>query len=64
VRENPKQAAHEFGSLKMVGPRQVIDQQFIDEIKQYEEQMKKLTGKKKGGAVQTKSGLLKVKRKK
>jgi hypothetical protein len=64
VRENPKQAAHEFGSVKMVGPRQVIDQQFIDEMKKYEEHMKKLTGKKKGGAVQTKSGLLKVKRKK
>lgn len=64
VRENPTQAPQEFGSLKMVGPRQVIDQQFIDEMKKYEEHMKKLTGKKKGGAVQTKSGLLKVKRKK
>ena len=27
IRENPKQAPHEFGSLKMVGPRQIIDQQ-------------------------------------
>jgi hypothetical protein len=51
IRENPKQAPHEFGSLKMVGPRQIIDQQMIDEIKQYEEQMKKLTGKKAGGAI-------------
>ena len=51
VRENLKQAPQEFGSLKMVGPRQIIDQQLIDEIRQYEEAMKRLTGKKKGGAV-------------
>ena len=51
VRENPAQAAQEFGSLKMIGPRQIIDQQMVDEIKQYEEAMKRLTGKKKGGAV-------------
>jgi len=51
IRENPKQAPQEFGSLKMVGPRQTIDQQLIDEIKMYEEKMKRLTGKKKGGAV-------------
>ena len=56
VRENPKQAPQEFGSLKMVGPRQVIDQQLIDEIKQYEEQIKKLTGKKKGGTVHKAAG--------
>lgn len=51
IRENPKQAGHEFGSLKMVGPRQTIDQQLIDELKMYEERMKALTGKKAGGAV-------------
>lgn len=51
IRENPDQAPHEFGSLKMIGPRQTIDQQMIDEIKAYEERMKALTGKKKGGAV-------------
>lgn len=51
VRENPKQASQEFGSFKYVGPRQVIDQQLIDEIKQYQEMIKKYTGKKKGGAV-------------
>lgn len=49
VRANPKQAPQEFGSLKMVGPRQTIDQQFVDEVEQYREAMKKLTGKKKGG---------------
>jgi hypothetical protein len=51
IRENPLQAPQEFGSLKMVGPRQIIDQQLIDEIKTYEDRMKALTGKKKGGAV-------------
>ena len=51
VRENPKQAPQEFGSFKMVGPRQTIDQQLIDEIKQYEEMMKALTGKKAGGEI-------------
>jgi hypothetical protein len=56
VRENPKQAASEFGSLKMVGPRQTIDQQLIDELRMYEERMKQLTGKKKGGAVRKAAG--------
>jgi hypothetical protein len=51
VRENPDQAPQEFGSFKMAGPRQVIDQQLIDEIKAYEERMRQLTGKKDGGAV-------------
>jgi hypothetical protein len=56
VRENPKQAPQEFGSFKYVGPRQVIDQQLIDEIKQYQEMIKKYTGKKKGGAVHKAEG--------
>ena len=56
IRANPKQARQEFGSLKMVGPRQTIDQQMIDEIKMYEERMKALTGKKKGGAVRKAEG--------
>lgn len=56
IRENPAQAPHEFGSLKMVGPRQTIDQQMIDEIKAYEERMKQLTGKKAGGAVRKAAG--------
>jgi len=51
VRENPAQAPQEFGSFKMVGPRQLIDQQMIDEISQYQDMIKKLTGKKKGGKV-------------
>lgn len=56
VRENPKQAPQELGSLKMIGPRQTIDQQMIDEIKQYEEFIKKYTGKKKGGEVHMADG--------
>jgi hypothetical protein len=56
VRENPKQAPQEFGSFKYVGPRQVIDQQLIDEIKQYQEMIKKYTGQKKGGAVHKSEG--------
>lgn len=54
VRENPKQAPQELGSLKMIGPRQTIDQQMIDEIKQYEEMMKSLTGKAEGGEIAVK----------
>ena len=44
----------EFNMLKMLGPRERIDQQYIDEIKMYEELMKQYTGKKKGGLAQTK----------
>jgi len=44
-----------FGMFKMSGPRQPIDQQLVDEIKQYEDMMKSLTGKKKGGKVQKKA---------
>ena len=51
VKNNPIQAPQEFGSLKMIGPRQIIDQQMIDEIGQYQDAMKSLTGKKKGGKV-------------
>jgi len=54
VRENPKQAGQEFGSLKMVGPRQIIDPQHIDEISQYEEFIKKYTGKADGGEITVK----------
>lgn len=62
VRENPEQASQEFNSLKYVGPRQIYDQQMIDELKMYEEAMKKLTGKKKGGKVD--NGLIEVKKRK
>lgn len=51
IRENPKQAPYEFGTLQYGSTHQKIDQQLIDEIKTYNEYMKRLTGKKKGGAV-------------
>jgi hypothetical protein len=60
VRANPKQAGQEFGSLKMVGPRQIYDQQMIDELMMFEEAMKKYTGKKKGGKVGPLSAVEKV----
>ena len=56
IRENPRQAPYEFGTFQYSGPYQTIDQQMIDEIKQYEEMMKKLTGKKKGGKVKKMAG--------
>ena len=56
VRAVPKQARQEFGSFGMVGPRQIIDQQLIDEIGEYQRQMKALTGKKKGGAIKKTQG--------
>lgn len=47
----------EFNMMKMLGPRERIDQQYIDEMRMYEDLMKEYTGKKKGGIVskQTKS---------
>lgn len=41
----------EFGRLKMDSPRQIIDQQFVDEMEMYKEAMKKLTGKADGGSI-------------
>ena len=49
IRENPRQAPHEFGTLQYSGPTQTIDQQLIDELRMYEERMKELTGKAAGG---------------
>ena len=40
-----------FNTSKGVGLRDVIDPQYVDQIKLYEEFMKRYTGKKKGGAV-------------
>lgn len=56
VRENLKPGVGEFGMFKMSGPRQIIDAQLIDEIKMYEDAMKRLTGKKKGGSVKLVAG--------
>ena len=46
--------------MKLLGPRERIDQQYVDEMKTFEELMKQYTGKKKGGAV--KSGLSSIKK--
>lgn len=51
AREGLKPGVGEFGMLKMIGPRQIIDAQLVDEINMYQEAMKKLTGKKKGGTI-------------
>jgi hypothetical protein len=56
TRANLKPGAQEFNTLKMIGAREKIDQQYIDQIKMYEELMKEYTGKKKGGLVK-KTGL-------
>lgn len=54
TRKNLEPGVQEFNMLKMLGPRERIDQQYIDEMKMYEELMKEYTGKKKGGLAQAK----------
>ena len=39
------------GTIQKVFPHQVVDQQYLDEIGQYQDRVKELIGKKKGGAV-------------
>lgn len=51
TRANLKPGAQEFNTLKMIGAREKIDPQYIDQIKMYEELMKEYTGKKEGGLV-------------
>jgi hypothetical protein len=50
VRENIP-TGEVFNTSKMTGMREVIDPQYVDQIKRYEEFMKRYTGKKKGGAI-------------
>jgi hypothetical protein len=54
TRSIAKPGVKEFSMLKMLGPRERIDQQYIDEMKMYEQLMKQYTGKKKGGLARTK----------
>ena len=56
--ENPPQkgANNVFGRLNFTKPRQIIDQQFQDEVGQYMDKMKELTGKKEGGEVHMAGG--------
>jgi len=48
---NKPKGTNHFGLFKMSGPRQLIDNQYVDEINEYLNQMKRLTGKKEGGEV-------------
>lgn len=52
ARSQLKPGVQEFNMLKMLGPREKIDPQYIDQMKMYEELMKEYTGKKDGGAVE------------
>jgi len=56
VRKNPKIAEEPFNTLKLLGPRQTIDEQFINELNEYQERMRRLIGKKKGGQVNMAGG--------
>jgi hypothetical protein len=56
VRKNPKIAEEPFNTLKLLGPRQIIDEQFINELNEYQERMRRLIGKKKGGQVNMAGG--------
>jgi hypothetical protein len=48
-----------FNTMKMVGARESIDPQYIDQIKLYEQYMKELTGRKKGGLAKIKKAKVK-----
>ena len=54
IRQNPN--APEFNTLKLLGARQQIDEQLINEINEYQERVRRLIGKKKGGAVEMAGG--------
>ena len=54
IRNNPE--APEFNTLKMLGARQKIDEQLVNEINEYQERMRQLLGRKKGGAVEEAEG--------
>ena len=54
IRKNPE--APEFNTLKLLGARQQIDEQLVNEINEYQERMRQLLGRKKGGAVKKAEG--------
>lgn len=47
IRRNPK--SPEFNTLKLMGARQKIDEQLINEVNEYQERLRQLIGKYKGG---------------
>lgn len=51
IEQNPAKIGL-MNRIQGITARQIIDQQLVDEIKMYEEAMKKLTGLKKGGLAQ------------
>ncbi len=55
IRANVPEESH-TRMYQTATPRQIIDQQHIDEIKMYEELMKHYTGKKKGGVIKKAAG--------
>ena len=54
IRQNPR--SPEFNTLKLLGARQQIDEQLVNEINEYQERVRRLIGKKKGGAVKKAEG--------
>ena len=57
IKENPR--SPEFNTLKLLGARQKIDEQLINELNEYQERMRLLIGKKDGGEVHMgKGGML------
>ena len=54
IRQNPR--SPEFNTLKLLGARQNIDEQLVNEINEYQERVRRLIGKKKGGAVKKAEG--------
>jgi len=56
VLKNRPAGTQHFGLFKMLGPRQMIDDQYANEINDYLHHMKRLTGKKEGGEVHMADG--------
>lgn len=54
IRRNPK--SPEFNTLKLMGARQKIDEQLINEVNEYQERLRQLIGKYKGGAIKMAKG--------
>lgn len=51
ISKNPAQAPQPFGTLQFSGARQIIDPQLIEELGIYRNMIKKYTGKKDGGSI-------------
>ena len=49
VKKNPTIADEPFGTVKLLGARQQIDEQLVNEINEYQERLRRMIGKKAGG---------------